>query len=138
MRSAVALLTVAFAATAAPIPKELKGSDAERLLGTWETTAAFWGTDEHAPDLGMIWVIEKDKATRTRTSGDSGTATWEIDDRTDPKCFDWTRSEGTAFVGVYEFDGEQLRVTLIDKTLGRPKKVGPVENGFHFVFQRKK
>lgn len=138
MRSAIALLAVAYAATAAPIPRELKMTDAERLLGTWEATAAYWGTNEHATDVGMTWVLEKDKATRTRTSGDSGTATWSIDPTGQPKCFDWTRSEGAAFVGVYEIDGERLRVTLVEKSAGRPNEVGPIENGFYFVFQRKK
>lgn len=132
------LLAVAVG-VAAPVPKNLKPTDATALPGTWEVTAATYGGDTYDSAVGTRWTLTGDgSAVRDRPTQGRSTAKYKIDATADPKTFDWDTAEGHQFLGVYELDGDRFTVCLRQDKGGRPGKLTDTTGAYVFEFKRVK
>lgn len=133
------ILLAAFPLIAAPVPKEIRAGDDQRIVGVWTLTNAKYGDADFDSAVGTKWTLGADgKAVRDRPNEGPGTATFLIDSKAAVKTFDWSTGEGNAFVGVYELDGDRFNVVLISKGRVRPTVCQPTEGGFYFEFKRDK
>ena len=124
---------------AAPVPKEIRAGDDQRIVGVWTLTTAKYGDTDFESAVGTKWTLGADgKAIRDRPNEGVGKATFQIDSKALVKTFDWQTGEGNTFVGVYELDGDSFNVVLIAKGLVRPTVCQPTEGGFYFEFKREK
>jgi uncharacterized protein (TIGR03067 family) len=109
MRAWVVLLSVAAAAVAAPVPKQLKAKrpDAEVFVGAWETVL----TEHHGqPAPKAVWTFDAELKMQSRPLNPKETWSSEwvirIDPTTTPKQIDI----GKGYQGIYEFDGDDIRI----------------------------
>jgi uncharacterized protein (TIGR03067 family) len=112
------------ASWAAPVPKEKGKADAELILGTWELV-----TREAAP-RGQTNGIHRElhregKAIIIHTSTNRRIdAIYKIDPTKSPKEWDWKLGEsGAEFLGIYELDGDTLKLAIVSKGTPRPTKM---------------
>lgn len=140
MRFAIGyILLSALPMIAAPVPKEVRAGDDQRIVGVWTLTKAKYGDADFESAIGTKWTLGADgKAVRDRPNEGVGTATFLIDPKAAVKTFDWITGEGNAFVGVYELDGDRFNVVLISKGRVRPTVCQPTEGGYFFEFKREK
>jgi uncharacterized protein (TIGR03067 family) len=113
-------------ALSAPVPKALKRTtDDTQIVGEWETS----------PEATSVWIFRADG---TAGVGDPANpackALYKIDPTQSPKHLDWSQDEGQSwYFGVYELDGDELRISFGRATGGpRPPNVDK-QNGFQFV-----
>lgn len=121
-----ALLTVTVlacgVALAAPIPKgEKPKPDAEAILGAW-VLDKFEGEDQPPPGVTIKFNFSKDGklaielGDQMREKGG-----YKLDPSKKPKAIDITDPEGDAGLGIYELDGDTLKICLVDdKNAARP------------------
>ena len=140
MRFAFGLLLLStLPAFGAPVPKELRAGDAQRIAGVWTLTTAKYGQEDYESAHGTKWTLGADgKAIRDRPNEGIGKATFKLDPKAGVKTFDWITEEGNTFVGVYELDGDRFKVILVVNTRERPTVCRPTEGGYCFEFQRGK
>jgi len=140
MRRALALiLLTALPIFAAPVPRELRGSDERRIVGVWKLMSAKYGLEDYDSAKGTQWTMAADgSAIRDRPNEGVGKATFKIDPKAEVKAFDWVTAEGNTFHGVYELDGDRFRVLLTLKGGNRPTACRPTEGMYCFEFQRAK
>ncbi len=111
---AILLLIAAPGAVAAPVPKELKKSDADRIVGLWTQTGSCNGGGNVNPPDGTSWKFEAGgKASIIQKGGGAmrGDIKYAVDPAADPKAFDWIAPWGEWF-GVYTLDGDSLTVYI--------------------------
>ena len=140
MRFAVPLLLlVGLPAFAAPVPKELRGTDADRIAGVWKLTTAKYGLEDYESAHGTKWTLAANgTAIRDRPTEGIGKATFKIDPKAGAKTFEWNTEEGSIFYGVYELEGDRFKVILSVNSTDRPKVCKPTEGAYCFEFQRAK
>ncbi len=140
MRFAILLLLLPCPpAFAAPVPKELRGTDAERIAGVWKLTTAKYGLEDYESAHGLKWTLGADgRAIRDRPVEGIGKATFKLDPKAGVKTFEWITDEGNTFHGVYELDGDRFKVVLVLKGAVRPAGVRPTEGAYCFEFLRAK
>jgi uncharacterized protein (TIGR03067 family) len=68
------------------------------------------------------------------------TGTFKLDPKQMPKTIDWTTDadEGKASLGIYEFDGDTLRICLSEPGMERPKEFGVKKGSSHVLITMKK
>jgi uncharacterized protein (TIGR03067 family) len=126
---------LAGAATAAPVPKAKgKRPDAEVLVGRWEAVVAEVNGAERPK---ATWTFDEQLKMKSEYPDEGGRfTTWavKIDPEKTPKEID---IEG--FKGIYEFDGEDLRVAYSagDRPSGFDPKPGVNYNLFRRVDPKK-
>ncbi len=140
MRGALGLLLFAsLPASAAPVPKELRAGDANRIAGVWKLTTAKYGLEDFESAVGTKWTLGSDGAAlRDRPNEGIGKATFKLDPRAGVKAFEWNTEEGNIFHGVYELDGDRFKVLLTIKAGERPTVCRPTEGMYCFEFRRAK
>ncbi len=140
MRIAVGFLMFgALPLAAAPVPKELRTSDAQRIAGVWKLVSAKFGEADYDAAAGTKWTLGADgKAVRDRPIEGIGKATFKLDPKASVKAFDWMTDEGNTFHGVYELDGDRFTVVLALSGHDRPKACKPTAGAYCFEFQRRK
>jgi uncharacterized protein (TIGR03067 family) len=138
----LACLVATAAAVAAPVPKAVKKRpDAEVLVGTWETVVSEENGRLRAGPGVYRWTFDADL---TMWSGPSGQTErgvkWavKITPGQAPKEIDFT-SGTTAHKGIYEFDGESLRIayTTGDRPMNFTAKPGVYYNVLRRVADKK-
>jgi uncharacterized protein (TIGR03067 family) len=123
------LLMLTAPLSAAPVPKELRAGDEMRILGVWHLEKSKYGDGEYGA-IGTVWTLGPGgKAIRKRPNEDPGEVAFKFDPKAPVKTFDWDDS----FLGVYELDGDTLRVTLGTGT--RPTACKPGDSVYYFVFR---
>ena len=114
MRALAFLLLIALpTAHAAPVPKELKTSERDRLVGTWVLTGSCNGGGKvNSPD-GTSWKFEAGgKASILQNGGaPRGDIKYAVDPAAEPKTFDWIAPWGEWY-GVYTLDGDALTIYI--------------------------
>lgn len=134
MRIATLLLAVV-PALAAPVPKVVKAKpDAERFAGTWDALDA--GKDgKPKPGGGYQWTFDADLTMWSKSTGASDKGTqWaiQIDPEKSPKEIDLTHF-GTAYKGIYEFDGDDIRIAYATQ---RPAGFDASQGVYHTLLRR--
>ena len=119
------------------MPKELRTGDERLIVGVWQLKVSKIGETDYESAIGTKWTLGADgSAIRDRPNDGIGKATFKIDPKATPKSYDWNTEEGTTFLGVYELEGDTLRVTLT--TGERPTVCKPSGNNYYFEFRRLK
>ena len=133
------LIFCSAATSAAPVPKELRGGDLQRIAGVWTLTKAHYGEADFDSAVGTKWTLGADgRALRDRPNDTVGKATFKIDPGAGVKTFDWMTEEGNTFRGVYELDGDRFKVILKIEGGDRPRICKPTEGAYCFEFRRVK
>ena len=133
------LLVGILPAVAAPVPKELRAGDLQRITGAWTLTKAHYGEADFDSAVGTKWTLGSDgHALRDRPNDTVGKATFKIDPGAGVKTFDWMTEEGNTFRGVYELEGDTFKVILKIEGGDRPRVCKPTEGAYCFEFRRAK
>jgi uncharacterized protein (TIGR03067 family) len=122
MRTAALLtLLVSLGAAAGVEPKDETAEDAAALKGRWEVVSSeFEGkpaTAAYRP--GTVIVVEGDKLYFTDGFAESQPTTFKLDAKAKPRAIDV--GEGKAAKGIYELDGDSLKLCL-SLAAERPKE----------------
>lgn len=126
MRSLVLLLACAAVAVAAPVPKAVKKKgDADLIVGEWVDS----------PGAQSVWLFREDG---TAGVGDpvnpACKAVYKIDPNQTPKHLDWSQDGGrTWYLGVYELDGDSLKISFGGGNSGTRPPTVDKNNTFQFV-----
>ena len=115
MRALAILMMIAVpSVSAAPVPKELKKTDADRIVGLWTQTGSCNGGGNVNPPDGTSWKFEaRGKASIIQKGGGvpRGDIKYAVDPAADPKAFDWIAPWGEWY-GVYTLDGDSLTIYI--------------------------
>ena len=114
MRAFAILLLIAVPSlSAAPVPKELKKSEADRIVGTWTQTGSCNGGGKVNPPDGTSWKFAADGTAQVISQGGvpSQAVKYAVNAAADPKAFDWVAPWGEWY-GVYTLDGDALTIYI--------------------------
>jgi uncharacterized protein (TIGR03067 family) len=122
----VLLLAIALGLAAADAPEDATGKDLERMQGNWMADSVSangikWGEDE---SQALFRTVKEDAYTVARYSKQLSAGTFTIDATQSPKTIDSTprgAAAGQPVLGIYEFDGEALRICNAQPGKPRPK-----------------
>jgi uncharacterized protein (TIGR03067 family) len=140
IRALSVLLLSAPLASAAPVPKEVKGPS--KLDGLWEIAAMeVLGKPREWP--AMRWKIEGEKITILHALPGAAPAVRGIIgikiDPAAPKSIDYnTAGRGPPRPGLYEVDGDTLKVVLNVSGADRPATMKSDESTVFYTFKRVK
>jgi uncharacterized protein (TIGR03067 family) len=102
----------------------LKG-DLAKLQGTWEIIS-MEAEGKEVPKVeysGVQWVFDGNKIIAVRKGERREQATFTLDERKDPKQLDTTgKDDGDVLHGIYQLDGDHLKLCLSKKEGDRPKE----------------
>ena len=139
MRTLAVLMVIAATSAAAPVPKELKKTDLNRIAGTWALTGSSSAVGTISPPDGSVWKFEADgKATIIRKAGDEAAGIkFKIDETASPKSFDWICPWGEWY-GVYELTGDTITIFIRGKSdpKGRAAELKPGDGVEMYSFKR--
>lgn len=122
-RFSFGVLIACAVAVAAPIPKkdDKPKSDSEAILGAW-VLDKFEGQDQPPPGVVVKFNFTKDGkmgielGDRMREKGG-----YKIDPNTKPKSIDIADPQGETTLGIYELDGDTLKMCIVrGKNMVRP------------------
>jgi len=100
--------------------------DAEKLAGRWKMVSVTDGGKD-TPTEGAVFTFEKDKVT-VKTENQTTEAAFKLDPAKAPKWIDFT-VRGETMLGVYELDGDTLKICLNEERDGkRPTKLASEPN----------
>lgn len=126
---------------AAPIPKEVKvASDAQRILGTWQSEFLSTNGGEKQPDVSMRFLFEADgKCAILYRAGDNPDPDSEfaLDTGTSPRRMKWLNGRlKTEWRCLYELDDDTLTVAFIKAGTEIPAKLEPSPNTTIYYLKR--
>ena len=104
------------AGMAAPVPKkdEKPKPDAEAIQGTWRLEK-FEGEDKPPADSGDILLIFKEGKMSVSVAGRANQkGEYKLDATAKPKAIDLTKPGENDARGIYELDGDTLKICLVD------------------------
>ncbi len=92
-------------------------SDKEKLQGVWKVVSVVKGGKPETDARPAEMIFEGDKLIMS-AEGKTATSTFKLDEKVKPKAIDITLAEGaekekgTTFKGIYELNGDDLRICL--------------------------
>jgi len=119
--------------------------ESEKLAGTWQTTSAVNEgekmPDEQASRIVLVFTGEKFEVSNGGKSMMKGTFT--IDPSKTPKTIDMKstsgKHQGKTTPGIYELDGDSLKICMVPPDEQRPKKLNDTaKNGGMFMMCKRK
>lgn len=133
-RTCLVLTILTPLAVAAPVPKELKSGDEQRILGTWDMVGHSMGGGPVTPQT-VKWRLEPGGQAFIMNPGDTAIA-YKIHTETEPKGFDWNWPT-SSHPGLYQLDGDMLKVVITTgNSTARPKELKPGPNVIYCEFKR--
>ena len=135
LRSPLLLLLLAVPlAFAAPVPKELKRTDAHAILGTWEMVVQSSNGGPATPQT-VKWRLDPDGKAFIMNIGDTAIG-YKLHPELSPKGFDW-QWPGSLHMGLYELDGDTLKVVITSAaSTVRPTELKPATGMIYCEFKR--
>jgi uncharacterized protein (TIGR03067 family) len=145
MRNSLAALccAVGFAASGATSALADDKADLERetkkFQGTWTIESSVTGDEEIPPGelKGVVVIFEGDKHTVKKGDEIIQVGTQKLDPSKSPKTIDVTMSEGphkgAVMLGIYEIDGDTLRVCFDPQGKKRPTEFKSAPGSENFV-----
>jgi RNA polymerase sigma-70 factor (ECF subfamily) len=101
--------------------------DKEKLLGTWELTAAEAQGRAAGDEVKLQRMVFKpDKMTTVKADGTEHEQTWTIDPKAKPKAIDIVPQDGPptekgqTFKGIYSLEGDALKICMAGPNMERP------------------
>ena len=121
-------------AAAAPVPKELKQTDEQRILGTWDMIQHSMGGGPRTPQT-VKWRLEPDGKAFIVNPNDTAIV-YKLHPELSPKGFDWNWPT-SSHPGLYELKGDTLKVVIMSgNTNVRPKELKPGPDVIYCEFKR--
>ena len=120
-------LFVCASASAAPVPKVVKKSPSDTLVGEWREVKHDDSGEPTGALTGYNWKFESDgTAAVIWPDGTIVPATYQLDDAGSVKKYDWTLTQHSVrFLGVYDLRGDTLRTAVVSADWNRPTDVKP-------------
>ena len=139
LRSLFILMLAVPLALAAPVPKELKRNDEQRILGTWEMVRfSHYGKDLAAQTETILWRFDADGSgvVNNPKQYEIGYKLLPADSPKSQKGFDY-RWVDSHFKGLSRLDGDTLKIA-VDSDGGkvRAAELGPGKNLYYWEFKR--
>ena len=129
--SALAVLAVPL--SAAPVPKELKRTDARAILGTWENVVHT--CDGNAVDKPRFrWRLEEG-GIATILNPNEVPVVYALRPEMSPKHLDWQIRDISA-MAIYSLEGDTLKVAISGPGGVRPTELKPGPGVFYSEFKR--
>jgi len=135
MRSFILLLLAAPLGFAAPVPKELKQTDEQRIVGKWEMVVYYRNGTDAGPQTEH-WLLEKGgraSIINPKAMVPESAITYKL---TAGNGFDWQRSDSLR-VGIYRLDGNTLKLAMGEWDV-RPTELKPGAGCSYCEFRRVK
>jgi len=113
MRIAIVLLFAVSLSVAAPVPKEVKKSDAELLEGQWEVVMQDRGDGPKAPtgDVAKyLWVFKEGKLHVGKAGDEGPPRVLKLDPTASPKELDFGWGEAAMNPAIYKIDEDTLTI----------------------------
>jgi uncharacterized protein (TIGR03067 family) len=111
--------------------------DEQRLQGKWgAVSAAFRGKELTAEQLARLSItLAGNRAELTDpNSGEAMVGTFAIDGGRSPKHIDFVSPDGKERApGIFEFDGERLKIAFVDSDYARPMDFAPAQTPDHMT-----
>ena len=128
MARIVTLLFVlsAWVASAAPVPKEFKQTDEQKIVGTWELIKQY-SHGEEIKTNGTRWRFEAQGNAFIIEKSDVPVG-YKLYVRETPTRIDWIVND-TYYSGVYRLEGDTLKVAIgVNWDVTRPAELKPGKN----------
>lgn len=132
------LLTVLFTAMTAVDPPK---TDADRFQGTWIVSRVEINGKVQPKSFTIRVKFDGDRlSTKVADRPFEPRGTFRLDPGRTPKAYDLTTADGMAVLGIYELDGDTLKVCLSAPGDERPKamKTAPDDERTLVVYKREK
>ena len=134
LRSLFILLLAVPVASAAPVPKELKQTDEQAILGTWDMVQHSMGGAVPTPQ-SVKWRLEPNGKAFIM-SPDDLPITFKLHLDTSPRGFDWNWPT-SSHPGLYELKGDTLKVVITcGNSTVRPTELKPGPDVIYCEFKR--
>ncbi len=134
LRSFALRLLASPLALAAPVPKELKRTDATAILGTWQMVVQSNSGGPATPEA-VKWRLESDGKAFIMNPGDTAIG-YKLHPGLSPKGFDW-QWPTSLHMGLYELDGDTLKVVITSgASTVRPTELKPATGVIYCEFKR--
>ena len=134
IRCLLLLLVTTPLALAAPVPKELKKTDAQAILGTWDMVSHSHNGGPAGPQT-VKWRLEPEGKAFIMNPSDTAIA-FKLHPELTPKGFDW-QWPNSMHLGLYELDGDTLKVVITaGNSTERPTELKPGPNVIYCEFKR--
>jgi uncharacterized protein (TIGR03067 family) len=119
------LAGLALAAPAPPQPEDVAKKDLAKMQGAWTVESVrHSGADEPAESVAKDKVvIDGDKFT-IKHDGRDEESTIKLDPSKTPKALDVTLASGEAMLGIYELDGDTLKIAVTGPPAKQPEEKG--------------
>src|SRR5262245_38149427 len=118
-----------------------RADDQEKLQGTWKAEKAVrGGMETGADELSKMSIEFKgNKAIPKRDGNDEKEAEYKLDDSKKPKTIDVSTPDGKQIKGIYEIDGDSLKLCFVEEG-DRPTKFESTEGSkvMYLVLKRQK
>lgn len=119
-------LTVVLSAPTAPAAEDAAAADLRQMQGDWMVATMKVNGKELSADEAQILfrTVEGNQYTVSRFSKPIAGGTFTLDASVTPRTIDSTPAkskDGTPLLGIYEFDGEKLRICNARPGKPRPK-----------------
>jgi|SRR5580700_5247316 uncharacterized protein (TIGR03067 family) len=134
--AAIAVLGVLALATASA-----RADDLEKIQGVWDAEkAALFGKELPAEEAAKMSVeIKGNKAKLRNGDGNEVPIELTLDGSKSPKTIDLKKADGKSSPGIYEFDGNTLKICFPIYGDVRPTKFeAPAESAFLYIVFKKK
>jgi uncharacterized protein (TIGR03067 family) len=106
--------------TGAFAAEQAGGNDADKIQGTW-TVVSMHDSGRPAPPekiKSVKFVITKDKMAIVEGGGEKEAVKYALDATKKPKWIDFTSKNGGKMLGVYELDGDNLKICFNERDGG--------------------
>ncbi|HLW65923.1 MAG TPA: TIGR03067 domain-containing protein [Gemmataceae bacterium] len=118
-------------------------NDPQKLQGNWSVVSAeHHGRKVVEDELSRPKVIFKGNEMSYEENGKVRKGTFKVDDRTKPACINISPADGAeagqTFPGIYEIDGDTLKLCVREKGQGRPTTFKGGEGLLFVVMKRGK
>jgi uncharacterized protein (TIGR03067 family) len=103
-------VTLALAFLAA-CPVLTRADDAKKLEDDWKVVSADSGgrVSDKSPGPQLV-IIRGDQITLKMKEGEGRTFRFTVDPSQKPKAMDWLKKDGSGIGGIYELDGDDLKI----------------------------
>jgi uncharacterized protein (TIGR03067 family) len=136
MNKLLLLAPAVLALAAADKPDDATKKDMDTIQGTWKSTSAqFNGKDLPAEEGARAsTVFDGDKFKHLNGGSVVGEGTFKLDANKKPAAIDMTDKDGKTRMGIYQFDGDTLKVAMSDPGKDRPTELASkADSGVFFI-----